>query len=171
MKEKSMEIEHRIANPNDLNEICSLVGNAIDTMVRQNIFQWDEVYPTREDFQKDIEKGQLYIGLIDKHIAVVYALNQEYDEQYKNGNWRYKNEPFYIIHRLCVNPAFQNMGVAKSTLLHIEEELKTIGIHSIRLDVFSENPFALKLYNNLGYTKVGHADWRKGRFYLMEKYF
>ncbi len=29
---------------------------------------------------------------------------------------------------------------------------------------------ALKLYKNLGYKIVGYADWRMGRFYLMEKF-
>ena len=70
-----------------------------------------------------------------------------------------------------MNPAFQNEGIAKSTLLHIEKQLKKIGIHVIRLDVFSNNPFAIKLYNSLGYSEVGHADWRKGKFFLMEKCF
>lgn len=70
-----------------------------------------------------------------------------------------------------MNPIFQNKGIAKSTLFYIEKQLKEIGIHVIRLDVFSDNPFALRLYNSLGYSKVGHADWRKGKFFLMEKRF
>lgn len=53
----------------------------------------------------------------------------------------------------------------------MEEELNAIGIHSIRLDVFSQNPHALKLYDSMGYARTGYADWRMGRFYLMEKYF
>lgn len=40
---------------------------------------------------------------------------------------------------------------------------------AIRLDAFSQNLFVLKLYNNLGYARVGEVDWRKGRFYLLEK--
>ena len=55
--------------------------------------------------------------------------------------------------------------------LHIEKQLKEIDIHVIRLDVFSNNPLALRLYNSLGYSKVGHADWRKRKFFLMEKFF
>jgi len=166
-----VEIKYRIANADDLDEICSLVAGAVDTMIKQHIFQWDELYPTREVFQEDIEKKQLYVGLIEKQIAVIYVLNQEYDEHYENGDWQYKNEVFYIIHRLCVNPIFQNKGIAQNTLSHIEEELVDRGVHNIRLDVYSENPYALKLYNNFGYKKTGHADWRKGRFYLMEKHF
>lgn len=26
-----------------------------------------------------------------------------------------------------------------------------------------------KLYNKLGYARVGEVDWRKGKFYLLEK--
>lgn len=40
---------------------------------------------------------------------------------------------------------------------------------SIRLDVFTKNPYAQKLYRKNGYQVRGFADWRKGRFDLMEK--
>ena len=44
-----------------------------------------------------------------------------------------------------------------------------MGYESVRLDVFTKNPFAQKLYRNNGYKVRGYADWRKGRFDLMEK--
>ena len=166
-----MRLKYRKAFPNDIEEICSMVQNAVDVMAQQNIFQWDDLYPTREDFLKDVGENQLYVGLVNGQIAVVYALNQKYDKEYDNGKWRYKDEAFYIIHRFCVNPAFQNKGIAKSTLLYIEKQLVEMGVHVIRLDVFSNNQFALRLYRSLGYSEVGYADWRKGRFFLMEKYF
>ena len=74
-----------------------------------------------------------------------------------------------MLHRLCVNPKFQNQGVAKKTLIYIEEQLRNAGTKAIRLDVFTQNPYALKLYEKAGYHKTGTADWRKGRFLLMEK--
>lgn len=166
-----MEIQYRVAVIGDLKEICDLVGAAVDTMIQNQIFQWDEVYPTEQDFRRDIERGELYVGVIEGRIAVACVANQECDEQYINGAWRYADEPYYVIHRLCVNPTFQNRGVARRTMLYIEEQLADRGIHAIRLDSFSGNPYALKLYENLGYARVGTADWRKGRFYLMEKYF
>lgn len=54
-------------------------------------------------------------------------------------------------------------------MLIIEDILQKEGIRSIRLDVFSQNPYALKMYEALGYQKVGGASWRKGLFYLLEK--
>lgn len=166
-----MTIKYRKAEPNDMEEICRIVHDAIDVMERDHIFQWDDLYPAKGDFQEDLKKSQLYVGLVNGQIAVVYTLNQECDKAYENGKWKYQEEPFYIVHRLCVNPAFQKQGIAKSTLLYIEKQLKEIGIHVIRLDVFADNPFALKLYRSLGYSKTGHADWRKGKFFLMEKRF
>lgn len=164
-------IKYRKATPNDIEEICRIVHAAVNAMERNHIFQWNDLYPTKEDFQEDVDKSQLYVGLVNGQIAVVYTLNQKCEKEYENGKWKYKDEPFYIVHRLCVNPAFQNKGIAKSTLLYIEKQLIEMGIHVIRLDVFSNNPFALRLYHSLGYSEVGYADWRKGRFYLMEKYF
>lgn len=160
---------YRLANENDIDMICSLVENAIKGMENQNIYQWDSLYPTKEDFLEDIQKQQLFAGTVNGDIAVIYALNKDSEEQYQNGDWRYPNSEYRIIHRLCVNPKYQNRGVGRDTLQHIEKELRKIGVETVRLDVFSKNPFALSLYQNNGYEKVGSADWRKGRFYLMEK--
>lgn len=165
-----MQIEYRIAGLEDLKEICELVQNAINTMIQQNILQWDEIYPNEEVLRQDIEKKQLYVGISDRQIAVIYVINQECEDEYKNGKWKYVDKSFCIIHRLCVNPIFQNKGIGRSTMQHIEKEVLSRGIQAIRLDAFTGNPFALKLYDNLGYSRVGHADWRKGKFYLMEKY-
>lgn len=52
----------------------------------------------------------------------------------------------------------------------IETSVKEKGIEAVRLDVFSQNPYALRLYQKCGYQEVGTVQWRKGIFYLMEKY-
>ena len=44
-----------------------------------------------------------------------------------------------------------------------------MGYNSVRLDIFTQNPFAQKLYRHNGYESRGYADWRKGRFDLMGK--
>lgn len=160
---------YRLAEERDLDAVCGLIKAAVSSMEKQRIFQWDDIYPAKEDFLDDIRKQQLYIGIVDGDIAVVYTVNKEYAKEYENGNWKYPDCEYRIIHRLCVNPAYQNRGIAKTTLSHIEQELWKSNIEAVRLDAFSENPYALSLYQKAGYEKVGFADWRKGRFYLMEK--
>lgn len=164
-----MEISYRAASIDDLDDIFQLVENAVKQMERDNIHQWDIVYPTKEDFRNDIKKNELFAGIINEKIVVVYAISKECDEQYKNGEWKYIGDQFKVIHRLCVSTDFQKKGIAQITLLHIESELVSLGMKAIRLDVFSDNPYALKLYSNNGYHRVGIANWRKGKFFLMEK--
>lgn len=160
---------YRLAEERDIDAVCGMIKAAVRSMEKRRIFQWDDIYPAKEDFLEDIRKQQLYIGIVDGDIVVVYTVNKACDKEYENGNWKYPDCEYRIIHRLCVNPAYQNRGIAKEALSYIEQKLRKCNIEAVRLDVFSENPFALSLYQKAGYEKVGFADWRKGRFYLMEK--
>ena len=151
-------------------EVFSVFSAAVNHMEQQGIHQWDEIYPDLPTITEDIAKNQMYIGMIDNNIAVCFVLSEEYDEEYKNGKWQWPDSKFCVIHRLCVNPEFQNRGIAAKTLDFIENISKSQGYESIRLDCFTQNPYSRKLYEKAGYTVVGYADWRKGRFELREKY-
>ena len=164
-----MDIAYRKAVRDDLEKILDLTVKATEEMERNGIHQWDSIYPCAEDFTDDIESGSSYVGTADGKIVVVYAVNSECDEQYANACWQYTGDDFIVIHRLCVSPDFQNHGIAKATLRHIEREASSAGKRAVRLDVFSENPYAVRLYSNNGYHRTGTARWRKGLFLLMEK--
>lgn len=107
---------YRLAKETDIDKICSLIENAIIIMENQKIFQWDSLYPSKEDFLDDIQKQQLFVGLTNNDILVIYTLNKDSDKQYQNGDWKYPDSEYRIIHRLCVNPKYQNRGIAKITL-------------------------------------------------------
>ncbi|NLC19359.1 MAG: GNAT family N-acetyltransferase [Clostridiales bacterium] len=162
-------MHYRPATVEDLDEICCLIRRAIELMEQQGIFQWDELYPAREDFLEDINNNSLYLAVEDDRIIAVYVINQECDEEYHKCDWKNPQESACIIHRFCVSPDFQNKGIGSKVLSDVEEQIRGMGYKSIRLDVFSGNPYALRLYEKKGYEKRGHADWRKGRFFLMEK--
>jgi len=163
------EIAVRLATLNDLKEICGIVSNAIQTMESCRIFQWDAHYPNEDTLRDDILKRQMFITHIDSQIASFFVLNKEYDAQYENGNWKYTGSAFAIVHRLCVNPQFQNRRIGTRTMMTLENMLKQEKTEAIRLDVFSENPYALHMYKELDYVYAGEAQWRKGLFYLYEK--
>ena len=82
-------MNYRLAEERDIDAICALITSAIAEMERNNIYQWDNIYPAKEDFLNDIIKKTLYVGTIDDDIAVVYAINKDADEQYANGTWAY----------------------------------------------------------------------------------
>ena len=166
---KHEEISYEKGKMSELEDIVKIFKNAAEEMLHHQINQWNEVYPNEAILKADIENEELFVGKINNEIAVVYVLNQLCDEQYSNGKWTEDQGSFKVVHRLCVNPTYQNRGVGRQTMTYIEEELIKEGKRAIRLDVFSKNPFALKMYGALGYNVVGEAHWRKGLFYLMEK--
>ena len=60
-----MEISYRAAVMDDLEDIFRLVECAV-----------------KQIFRKDIKNKSLYIG-------VIHDINEQCDEQYKNGQWQY----------------------------------------------------------------------------------
>lgn len=165
-----LDLNFRKANESDIQKIADFVDEAKKVMDSQGIFQWDEVYPVKEDFENDFKQDSLFVGEIEGSLAVVFVLNDFSDQDYQTANWQFPEKSYKILHRICVNPKFQNKGVGTATMLYIQNLLKKMHIQAIRLDVFSENPYSQKLYDNLGFVKTGEANWRKGLFYLMEKY-
>lgn len=169
MKDISGEgVVYRKATRDDLETIQAFVDKAKLVMDSQGIPQWDEVYPTDYDFGGDVDKNELYIGEIAGKPAVCFTLNKWQDEEYFKVDWECKGEDFMVIHRLCVNPDFQGKGLGKKTCLYIHGLAMAGGAKSMRLDAFTQNPISLSMYEKLGYKTKGYADWRKGRFCLME---
>lgn len=169
MERNSQILHFERAVPADLPEILLLFQTATKRMNEQGIPQWDELYPNRDVLCEDIAREELYLCRIDGKIACVFVLSEQYDGEYDQGRWRFPDSRFCVLHRLCVHPDFQHRRVAARALDYIEETLKTGGIESIRLDAFSQNPYALRLYESRGYEKVGQVRFRKGLFYLYEK--
>jgi ribosomal protein S18 acetylase RimI-like enzyme len=113
-------------------------------------------------FDFSSEKQNLIYYEKSKYLSIIYVISQECDEEYHEWKWENPDESAYIIHRLCVSPDYQNRGIGSKVLSHIEEQIKSMGYLSIRLDVFSENPYALKLYEK---TVMKNVDMRIGDTY------
>lgn len=155
----------------DLREITAIFINAIKNMNENGIPQWDEIYPNETHFLEDIKKNQMYVAEAENGItASAFVINESCDAEYDEGNWQYPDASYRVVHRFCVNPVFQNQGIGRKSVLAIEKLLREEGVESIRLDAFSLNPFALRMYEHLYFRKVGEVNFRKGRFYLYEKY-
>ena len=157
------------AEKKDMDSIMALCQAVIQDMLVRGIDQWDALYPTREVFAEDIEAGTLYALRHEAKILGLIVLNQQQEPEYKTVNWRIKAEPVGIIHRLMVHPCTQGQGIA-STLLDFAENLALQnGIAAMRLDVFKQNPAAVRLYEKRGYQRAGSVQFRKGEFFCMEK--
>ncbi|MHB1315424.1 MAG: GNAT family N-acetyltransferase [Christensenellales bacterium] len=164
-----MAYQVRKADRRDLDKVTVMFQQAIRAMIANGIDQWDDLYPDREVLSDDIEQQQLYLLADRDDIFAAFVINRKCDEQYKAGCWAYDGSGAAVLHRLCVNPKFQSKGLGKQTVVLIENMLLEEGYTSLRLDAFSGNPIALRMYESLHYEKVGEASFRKGLFYLYEK--
>jgi ribosomal protein S18 acetylase RimI-like enzyme len=158
----------KLLNINNLNEVMIIIKNVIADMNEKGINQWDDVYPNMEIITNDIESNTAF-GYFDENMLVGYiALNENYSPEYDLLNWKSSGNPL-IIHRLSVAPQNQGKGIAKKCIRFAEEYAKKYNFKSIRLDAFSDNPGALRLYENLNYEKAGTITFRKGIFVCFEK--
>lgn len=157
------------AQPEDLDAVCALVADAVRRMRDMGIDQWDEVYPARSHLEEDIQRGELYLAYRDDILTGIFVLNKRMDEAYHAARWQYPAQEACVLHRLCVAPAAQGRGTATVLMGEVRRIAREKGYGSMRLDVFTLNPAARRLYEKDGFLPVGFADWRKGRFILMER--
>lgn len=158
----------RCATPRDLPEVMALLNLAKQVMQDRGIDQWDDVYPDERTIQQDLNAHSLYVSPLHGAIASVFVLNQQCDPAYAQGNWTHRG-PFGVVHRLCVHPDCQQAGMGTRSMAAAEAILKSQGMAAVRLDAFSQNPAALRLYQKLGYQNAGSVTFRKGVFHLFEK--
>ena len=163
-----MDTRFRLATVSDADAVIDLFTQAISHMCANGIEQWDERYPTEALLRDDIAKGEMYVLTCGDDILSAVVINAQQDDEYTEGDW-HCGAHAAVIHRLCVHPKHQNQGVARETMRHAQQWIVQRGYDCIRLDAFTQNPYALRLYESLGYCKAGEVTYRKGKFVLMEK--
>jgi ribosomal protein S18 acetylase RimI-like enzyme len=149
--------------------LMAVIRAASSAMLAKDIDQWDEVYPNFDVLKKDIGNGELFVLEEDGALKGMVVLNEFQDKEYADVDWRYTVGKQLVVHRLCVHPEFQGMGVAKRLMDFAENYAQKNGYSSIRLDCFTQNPTSVALYTKLEYAKAGTVTFRKGIFYCFEK--
>ncbi len=144
----------RLAIISDLDDIKKIAEACAIDMANYSIFQWNEQYPSREVFKKDIESGSLYVLEINKKVVGCIVLTDFKDSVYKDVKWLTKDSKNLYIHRLAVNPAFQKKGNGRKLMDFAESFAVENNFVSIRLDTFSLNHRNNKFYNSRGYTQL-----------------
>lgn len=159
----------RKAKIEDKTAIMDIIAAAIIHMDQKGIYQWDKIYPDSETICEDILQKKLFVSVDDYAIKGIIVLNEEQAEEYEALKWRYAFGKQLIIHRLCVDPRYQGKGIAKNLINFAENFAKSSSYEAIRLDAFTQNERACKMYEQAGYEKVGTVNFRKGKFYCYEK--
>jgi len=142
------------ASISDLDQIHSLTRSCGNHLIEMNIFQWNEMYPSKEVLKNDIELKQLWKFQIDDVFVGIIVLTEIEDLEYRHVNWLTQNSKVLYVHRLAVHPNFQGKGLAKELMNFAENYAIHQNYKSIRLDTFSENKRNQKFYENRGYLQL-----------------
>lgn len=160
----------RLAEPEDLPKVLELFAGAVRRMRESGVDQWDDVYPDRETLRADIEKREMLLLTEEGEPAAAAVVNGEQPPEYAGVAWGVREEePPAVIHRLCVGAAAQRRGLGRRILLAAERTVLARGHRYIRLDTFTGNPAARRLYESAGYRLAGHVTFCKGLFCCYEK--
>lgn len=158
-------------NIQDMTLIMDLIKNNISDMETKGIYQWNEHYPTQTIFENDINNEILYLIKNDYECLGIIAFDEQQSPEYKEISWFTEGKKVLVIHRLAVNPKHQKQGIGKLLLDFAENIAMKKQYTSIRLDSYSGNSRAIKLYENRGYRKTGQIffPYRELPFYCFEK--
>jgi len=153
----------------DRDDLLALVTACIEGMRAQQIEQWDEQYPNAIAIDRDLAQGTAYVGLWGDTLVAMVVVNEYQDAEYTEVAWQWTDGSVAVVHRLMVHPQAEGRRLAREMMAFAEQLAADQGHSIIRLDAFSLNPRALRLYHALGYRDAGTIRLRKGVFQCFEK--
>ena len=162
----------RKANLAEIERLLQITRACVAKMTSEGILQWNNFYPNREAFQKDVERQELYVLLSEATIIGCITISSEKDSEYNEIDWLTKDSSHYYIHRLAIDPNFQKQGFAKKLMDFAESLAIKNNIVSIRLDTSSRNIRNQKFYEAREYSRLGNIFFPKQSefpFYCYEK--
>ncbi|MEP2936486.1 MAG: GNAT family N-acetyltransferase [Gilvibacter sp.] len=151
----------RLAKKEEIGQILSLTRACAAHMIAQQIFQWNEHYPSAQAFENDIDRQELYLYESQNTIVGCFVVSTFMDTEYLPIAWSTPNDHNYYIHRLGVHPEHQKKGIARAMMDFAEDLARSNGAHAVRLDTFSQNKRNQRFYINRGYNQLSNIYFPK----------
>jgi len=159
----------KIVSISMLDRIMEIYSSAIKRMEELNIYQWDDVYPNKELIQNDIASNTMYGYFVNSDLCAIQVINTIQSPEYSQIQWKFKDINPLVLHRLCVDPEFQNQGISKEMIFFAEKYAVENNFKTIRFDAFINNNISVNIYKKMGFIDSGIVNFRKGGFYCFEK--
>jgi ribosomal protein S18 acetylase RimI-like enzyme len=157
--------------PSEATAIYNILDACRTDMLNRGIQQWDETYPTLEMVKKDISTGGMYTIIQDDELIGAIVMDEKQSPQYASVNWKLKEEPILVIHRLAINPNLHGGGLGKQAMNIAHQFTAENNYKTIRLDAYKGNVALINFYNKLGYQAVGEIplEYTAGPFVCFER--
>jgi GNAT superfamily N-acetyltransferase len=161
MSEQGRSILIRAGKAEDLDAIQAIIVQVVPVMNAAGNFQWNETYPLRANFERDLENKELWVACHEDRVVGAIVCSFETPEEYAAlGSAWDLSVPSLVPHRMAVDPAMKGLGVAKVLLTFAEELAQSRGLDRIRVDTCTRNAPTMSLFPKLGYSPVGEIQLR-----------
>lgn len=154
----------------DITAIMAMTKACAKAMIANGIYQWNDHYPNKEAFIKDVNRQELYVLEIEGSIVGTVVISTLMDEEYIPIKWLTKSDNNLYIHRLAIHPDYQGNGFAQKLMEFAECYAIDNNYTSIRLDTFSQNKRNQKFYELRGYKRLGDIFFPKQSEYPFHCY-
>nr|WP_298792506.1 GNAT family N-acetyltransferase [uncultured Allomuricauda sp.] len=145
----------RYAKISEIDDIMTITRACANKMIQNGIYQWNEHYPTKSAFLKDLERKELYVKQYEGKVIGAIVISTHMDDEYMPIEWLTPNGNSTYIHRVCIHPDFQGMGYAQELMDYAEAYSRENNFKSVRLDTFSQNKRNQRFYEQRGYQRLG----------------
>ncbi len=166
-------MEIKLAIKLDIPDIMGLIDLCIKDLEGRSIYQWNDYYPTKVHIKESVDDNTLYILRHKQRSIGTVSLTEKQPREYEKIKWEDKSGRVVIVTKLMISPEFQKRGYASKLMDFAEDNARSKNYSSIRLDAYSGNPVALKLYESRGYNRIDQIMFpnRELPFYCYEKLF
>lgn len=115
------------------------------------------VYPTKNTACEALQRGELFVGLVNGDVVGSAVFNQIQVDCYIEGNWERKcsDEEIMVMHTLTISPEYAGCGLGKKFLLWYENYAAANHCKALRIDTQEKNTVARAMYKSYGFKEVG----------------
>lgn len=149
----------RLAAPDEFTKVRDFYHCLIDDMPKMRYHpMWEKgIYPSDAQLRAALADGELYLYTDGDELLAAMRVNHLTTEGYDRVRWQVDASPaeVTVIHMLAVAYRAQGAGLAKQMVRFVLEKAAREGGRAVRLDVLFGNLPAFKLYEGLGFQKVG----------------
>lgn len=162
-------MEIRLAHPNEVNAIMTIIDEARQHLAESGSDQWQNGYPDFETIFDDVLENRGYVGLIEGEVvayAAVYLGNEEAYAKIYDGKWAHDNYMYVTFHRIAVSDKYRGQKVGQTFLQGLIEGQKG---NDFRSDTHEKNKAMQAILEKLGFVYCGKVMLEDGERLAYQK--
>lgn len=148
----------------EIPELMALVRQAAELPYSH----WDEEYPAEENLKNDISLGALF-RIVDEDGTLAGMISMGPPQETDILPWPEEPNPVCELSRLALTPALHGRGLGTEVFRQALAHAEGLGYRSFRLLVVTDFTRGIRIYEKLGFTRVGEAFLWELPYYQYQK--